>query len=191
MQVSSKYTSTAGQDAACQKDYGQPYIDRWHKLQDTYCNTSVDAASSSHVQCYAHPEADLSTCLARDLVITSTSLFIGSSPHSSELPQPQPGSIHLACNRTANPKSFLRGRLESNEGSRAWLVTAPTFGAGPSTLQAACSGPQAVAHPVLFLLRVDPQNAFHSLETVVAVFAALAVLKLEPQHLTHGMEVRA
>lgn len=180
-------------DAACQKDYGQPYLDRWRKLQGTYCNSrssTTSAAASSHVQCYAHPEADLSTCFARDLVLTSTTAFIGSTPHSSELPQPRPGSIHLSCNRTIDPGRFLRGRLQSNEGSRAWLVTAPAFGPASTKLKAACSGPQAVAHPVLFVLRVDPQNAFHNLETVVSVFSALAVLQLDPHHLTHGLEVR-
>lgn len=142
------------------------------------------------MQCYAHPEADLSTCLAQNLVLSSTKAFLGSTPHSSELPQPQPGSIQLSCNKAVDPAAFLRGRLQSNEGSRAWLVTAPSFIPPSSQTQAACSGPHAVLHPVLFVLRVDPQNAFHNLETVVSVFAALAVLQLEPQHLQHGMEVR-
>lgn len=195
LKVAAKHTRTDAADAACQKDYGQPYLDRWRKLQGTYCNSSssssTTADASSHVQCYAHPEADLSTCFARDLVLTSTTAFTGSTPHSSELPQPRPGSIHLACNRTTtDPSRFLRGRLQSNEGSRAWLVTAPAFGPASTKLQAVCSGPQAVAHPVLFLLRVDPQNAFHNLETVVSVFSALAVLQLDQHHLTHGQEVR-
>jgi hypothetical protein len=188
LKVAAKHARTNDADAACQKDYGQPYLDRWRKLQGSYCNSS-SSNTNSHVQCYAHPEADLSTCFARDLVLTSTPGFTGSTPHSSELPQPQPGSIHLSCNRTADPARFLRGRLQSNEGSRAWLVTAPAFGPASTQLQAACSGPQAVAHPVLFVLRVDPQNAFHNLETVVSVFSALAVLQLDPHHLTHGLEV--
>lgn len=192
LKVAAKQTRNGDEDAACHKDYGQPYLDRWRKLQGTYCNSSssTTAAASSHVQCYAHPEADLSTCFARDLVLTSTTAFTGSTLHSSELPQPRPGSIHLSCNRTTDPSRFLRGRLQSNEGSRAWLVTAPAFGPASAKLQAACSGPQAVAHPVLFVLRVDPQNAFHHLETVVSVFSALAVLQLDPHHLTHGLEVR-
>jgi hypothetical protein len=186
LQVASKAAaSAAAQDAACLKDYGQQYLARWRKLQGTYCNSTA----GSHVQCYAHPEADISTCFARDLFMTSTNSFIGNAPHSSELPQPQPGSIHLSCQRTQDPATFLRGRLQSNEGSRAWLVTAPAFSSPSSQEQASCGGPQAVAHPVLFLLRVDPQNAFHNLETVVSVFSALAVLQLEPRHMTHGVEV--
>ena len=126
----------------------------------------------------------------RGLLLTSTTAFLGSSsPHASELPQPHPGSIQLACNRTADPATFLRGRLQSNEGSRAWLVTAPSFGGLQQAQQASCSGAEAVAHPVLFVLRVDPQNAFHNLETVVSVFAALAVLQLDQSHFSHGMEV--
>jgi len=142
------------------------------------------------VQCYAHPEADLSTCLVQNLLVTSTQGFIGSTPHSSELPQPASGSLQLACNVTAPAKSFLRGRLQSNEGSRAWMVTAPQFGTASSRLQHACSGPQVVSHPVLFVLQVDPQNAFHNLEAVVSVFSALAVLQLQPQYLRYGIEVR-
>jgi hypothetical protein len=189
LQVATKAAASPAQDAACLKDYGQQYLDRWRRLQGSYCNSTADASTGSHVQCYAHPEADISTCFARDLVLSSTNSFIGNSPHSSELPQPQPGSIHLSCNRTQDPATFLRGRLQSNEGSRAWLATAPAFGVPSSQQQDSCSGPQAVAHPVLLLLRVDPQNAFHNLETVVSVFSALAVLQLEPRHLTHGIEV--
>lgn len=191
LQVAATHISTDGQDVACLKNYGQQYLGRWNKLQDTYCNTTAGAHSDtyiSHVQCYAHPEADLSTCLVRNLLLTSTTAFLGSSPHSSELPQPSTGSIRLACNRTADPTTFLRGRLQSNEGSRAWLVTAPSFEAADSQAQHACSG-AAVAHPVMFVLRVDPQNAFHHLETVVSVFAALAVLQLDQSHLSHGLEV--
>lgn len=187
--MASKNAASAAQDATCLKDYGQQYLDRWRKLQGTYCNSTAEPRTGSNVHCYAQPEADISTCFARDLILTSTNSFIGNSPHNSELPQPQPGSIHLSCNRTADPATFLRGRLQSNEGSRAWLVTAPTFGVASSQQQASCSGPQAVSHPVLFVLRVDPQNAFHNLETVVSVFSALAVLQLEPRHLTHGIEV--
>jgi hypothetical protein len=178
-------------NAACLKHYGQQYLERWRSLQGAYCNSSSAVLQGSHVQCWAHPEADLSTCYVQDLLLTSTSSFLGRHPHSSQLPQPAAGSIQLACNRTADPKSFLRGRLQSNEGSRAWLVTAPTFKAPSNTdLKGPCAGMHVVAHPVLFLLRVDPQNAFHDLETVVSVFSALAVLHLDPSLLRYGMEVR-
>jgi hypothetical protein len=56
------------------------------------------------VACHAHPEADISTCLARNLLLRSTTGFIGASPSRSELPQPAAGSVHLACNRTAPPQ---------------------------------------------------------------------------------------
>lgn len=196
LQVASKHTSTAGDEAACLKDYGRQYLERWRRLQGAYCNTttagpaqSYPVALHSHVQCYAHPEADISTCLAQNLVLTSADAFLGSKPHQSELPQPNSGSIQLSCSRAVDPAVFLRGRLQSNEGSRAWLITSPSFVPGNDQVQGLCSGPQAVSHPVLFVLRVDPQNAFHNLETVVSVFAALAVLQLEPQELRHGIEV--
>lgn len=186
-------------DAACLRDYGQLYVERWRALQATYCNstTTPSSTASSHVQCYAHPTADLSTCLARNLLLTSAAAFLGGegTPHSSELPQPAPGSIQLACSRTTDAPSFLRGRLSNNEGMRAWLVTAPSFGlpqhasTAGTQVQQSCSGAHAVAHPVLFLLRVDPQNSFHNLEAVVSVFAGLAVLQLDAAHLRHGMEV--
>jgi hypothetical protein len=47
-----------------------------------------------------------------------------------------------------------------------------------------------VRHPVLLLMRVDPQNAFHNLETVLSVFTALAVLQLQPRQLARGLQVR-
>lgn len=184
--------SAAADDAACIKDYSQPYLDRWRALQGTYCNASTSDAvssSSSHVQCYAHPEADLSTCMVQNLFLSSTIAFLGDTPHTSELPQPAPGSIRLACNRSSTPSQFLRGRLQTNEGSRAWLVTAPSFGSPSTQLQRSCSSQQAVPHPVLFLLRVDPENSFHNLETVISVFSTLAVLKLEPGLLRYGLEV--
>jgi hypothetical protein len=73
-----------------------------------------------------------------------------------------------------------------------WLVQAPQFDvpAAAADQQRACSAGRTVQHPVLFLIRVDPENAFHNLETVVSVFAALTTLQLQPQQYAGGLEVR-
>ncbi|KAF6258335.1 hypothetical protein COO60DRAFT_1133520 [Scenedesmus sp. NREL 46B-D3] len=70
-----------------------------------------------------------------------------------------------------------------------WLVQAPQFDVPAAEQQRACSQGRVVQHPVLFLMRVDPENAFHNLEAVVSVFAALATLQLKPQHYLGGLEV--
>lgn len=158
----------------------------------TYCNSSAaDTGSGSTITCHAHPEADISTCLLQNMVLQSSSAFLGSKDGIPGLPNPAAGSIRVSCNRTGDPKAFLRGRLHSNEGSRVWLVQAPAFGVHAAEQQRFCSPDTVVTHPVLFLMRVDPENAFHNLEMVVSVFAALAALQL-PQQLFWplGLEVR-
>jgi hypothetical protein len=181
---------------ACSADYGEQYLRRWNKLQDTYCNSSAASAAaaapstSSSVTCHAHPEADLATCVARNLVLQSSTAFLGKKDGIAGLPNPAAGSIQLSCKQTAEPKAFLRGRVQSNEGSRMWLVQAPQFDVPAADQQRACSAGRTVQHPVLFLMRVDPENAFHNLETVVSVFAALATLQLQSQQYAGGLEVR-
>jgi hypothetical protein len=71
-----------------------------------------------------------------------------------------------------------------------WLVQAPQFNVPAAEQQRVCSEGRIVQHPVLFLMRVDPENAFHNLETVVSVFAALATLQLQPFTYNGGLEVR-
>ncbi|WIA10303.1 hypothetical protein OEZ85_010496 [Tetradesmus obliquus] len=69
------------------------------------------------------------------------------------------------------------------------LVQAPQFNVPAAEQARACSEGHTIQHPVLFLMRVDPENAFHNLETVVSVFAALATLQLQPQQYNGGLEV--
>uniref|UniRef100_A0A383V844 Uncharacterized protein n=1 Tax=Tetradesmus obliquus TaxID=3088 RepID=A0A383V844_TETOB len=189
-------TSETASTPSCSADYGEQYLRRWNKLQDSYCNTSLSSSAaetqtsiSSSVACHAHPEADLATCAARNLVLQSSTAFLGSKDGIAGLPNPAAGSIRLSCKRTADPKAFLRGRLQSNEGSRMMLVQAPQFDVRAAEQARACSAARTIQHPVLFLMRVDPENAFHNLETVVSMFAALATLQLQPQQYNGGLEV--
>lgn len=189
-------TSETASTPSCSADYGEQYLRRWNKLQDSYCNTSssssaaeTQTSTSSSVTCHAHPEADLATCAARNLVLQSSTAFLGSKDGIAGLPNPAAGSIRLSCKRSADPKAFLRGRLQSNEGSRMMLVQAPQFNVPAAEQARACSEGHTIQHPVLFLMRVDPENAFHNLETVVSVFAALATLQLQPQQYNGGLEV--
>jgi hypothetical protein len=128
--------------------------------------------------------------VASNLVLQSSTAFLGKRDGIAGMPNPAAGSIRLSCKRTAEAKDFLRGRLQSNEGSRMWLVQAPQFDVPAEEQQRACSAGNIVQHPVLFLMRVDPENAFHNLETVVSVFAALATLQLPSQEYDSGLEVR-
>lgn len=199
--------STPASSTTCSAGYGLHYIDRWRALQGTYCNSSNTAAPpspgstatvSSTVHCYAHPEADISVCSTRNLVVTSSLDFLGAKDSGIPgLPNPKSGSVQLACEQVGDPRIFLRGRLHSNEGSRMWLVQAPNFISGPATgnvyerMQQACSPSSRVQHPVLVITRVDPENAFHNLEGVISVFAALAVLQrdIPKQAFQQGLEV--
>jgi hypothetical protein len=197
MQLAARHlaTSETASTPSCSADYGEQYLRRWNKLQDSYCNSSstseaLSAGSSSSVTCHAHPEADLTTCVARNLVLQSSAAFLGRKDGIAGLPNPAAGSIRLSCKQTADAKAFLRGRLQSNEGSRMWLVQAPQFNVPAAEQQQACSTGRIIQHPVLFLMRVDPENAFHNLETLVAVFAALATLQLQPHVYSGGLEVR-
>lgn len=209
MQAAAKHLakSTTGNDVACSASYGLQYIQRWRALQGNYCNSSsvptvpspsTSPTVSSTVDCYAHPEADISACSTRNLVLSSSLDFLGEKDSGiTGLPNPKAGSIQLACERTADPKSFLRGRLQSNEGSRMWMVQAPHFVLDPAAssiyhrMQQACTSDRRVQHPVLVITRVDPENAFHNLEGVISVFAALAVLQQEipKQVFQQGLEV--
>eukprot|EP00878_Enallax_costatus_P040353 GHUV01046526.1.p1 GENE.GHUV01046526.1~~GHUV01046526.1.p1 ORF type:complete len:260 (-),score=51.97 GHUV01046526.1:42-821(-) len=193
---------------ACSADYGIKYIQRWRALADVYCNSSEPdvqqpgspLAVRSTVECYAHPEADINVCSARNVVTTSSLDFLGAENSGIRgLQNPKPGSIQLVCQRTSDPRAFLRGRLDSNEASRMWLVQAPEFISSSVTadtatyerMQQSCSPSRRIQHPVLMITRVDPENAFHNLEGVVSVFAALAVVQQQvpKQIFQRGLEV--
>lgn len=209
LQAAEKYTAKTDNSNQCPADYGSGYIERWRALQGYYCNGSRSAPASSipgsppdvssTVTCHAHPEADISVCAARNLLLSSSLDFLGTKDSGIHgLPNPKQGSILLACQPTHTPQRFLRGRLQSNEGSRMWFVQAPgyvsdtaTAGSTYGRMTQACSPSRRVQHPVLMITRVDPENAFHNLEGVVSVFAALAVLQQQvPKQLFHqGLEV--
>jgi len=180
-------TETAS-TATCSADYGDQYVQRWAKLKDTYCGSANESFSS--VTCSAHPEADLSACIAHNVVLSSKDLM-GRKSGSHSLPNPLPGSLKLSCKQTQDPEQFLRGRLNSNEGSRIWLRDAALFDVPESEQRSACSdGALLVQHPVLVIMRVDPDNAFHNLEAISTMLAALQVLQLPSEVLKSGLEVR-
>lgn len=200
-------SDTAG-TADCSAHYGMNYIHRWRALAGVYCNNSKPAvqhpgsvpAAPSTVDCYAHPEADISVCSVRNVLLASSLDFLGAENSGiHELPNPKPGSILLACQYTRDAVTFLRGRLQTNEGSRMWLVQAPKFVSSSTAadavtyerMQQSCSPSRRIQHPVLILTRVDPENAFHNLEGLVSVFAALAVVQqqIPMQAFRQGLEV--
>lgn len=179
--------------AECSSRYGAGYLARWRKLSGDFCGDSsssssrivvADAAAeqapSSWVRCYAHPAKELTGCVAANMIIDSAALM-GTSRQEDALPQARPGAVRLGCQAVPDDAAqpFLRGRLR-REGMRRWLVQARAAApAPPAAMQASCGGASTllVRHPVLLLLRLDEYNAFHHLEFVVSLFAALAVMQ--------------
>jgi hypothetical protein len=113
----------------------------------------------SSVRCNAHPAADLTTCLATNLVLDAAA-FVGRGGAAGGLPGAARGSVRLGCIATEPVAGYLRGRLK-NEGPRRWLVNAAAH-VPPAAVDAACGGPRAVRHAVVLLTRVDGANAFHN-----------------------------
>eukprot|EP00775_Hariotina_reticulata_P010945 gene10945-11099_t len=180
-------SSDSASNEACSADYGEQYIKRWARLKGTYCGGTNQSYSS--VTCHAHPEADLSVCKAHNLVLSSKD-FMGRKSDSHSLPQPFAGSVKLSCKQLQHPGQFLRGRLNSNEGSRIWLRDAARFDVPELEQRSACSDEALVVqHPVLVIMRVDAENAFHNLEAISTMLAALQVLQLPSEALKAGLEV--
>ena len=170
----------------CGARAGVGYVERWRRLGGTLCAPPGGSAASSDssggsvssssggsaggllapeqgslVRCNAHPAADLTVCAASNLLLDAAA-FAGAEKAADALPAAAPGSARVACNRTAPVEGFLRGRLR-NEGPRR-LVVAAAGRASQADVAAACADGArgAVRHAVVFVTRLDGQNAFHN-----------------------------
>jgi len=105
----------------CDSRYGSTYLARWRATGREVCApppttpTSGDddddgnggpptppPAATSRVYCAAHPGAELTTCVARNLVLADSEAFMGTlgvAPGTvpPEVPAGAPGSVRLAC----------------------------------------------------------------------------------------------
>jgi hypothetical protein len=152
----------------CDTRVGVGYLQRWRKLGGVYCNASEAAGGGnaggggggSRVRCNAQPVADLTACLATNMVIDAKAFAGGGKRPADGLPRAPPGSVRLGCNATRPVANFLRGRLR-NEGPRRWIVDAARL-VPAADVDAACAGAGAVRHAVVFVTRLDGSNAFHN-----------------------------
>jgi hypothetical protein len=152
----------------CDSRYGSTYLARWAATGREICapppptpppttgdaegagDANADAnpfssATTSSVYCAAHPGAELTACVARNLVLSDSDAFMGTprvAPGTvpPELPLGAPGSVRLACGlsptaatggngnnttTTATDKveALLRRRLDQ-DGPKQWIRAA-------------------------------------------------------------------
>lgn len=176
-------------ELSCTSRYGAQYIERWRHFSSQFCQSdgSAPGTPGSTMYCSAHPASDLSACSGHNIILNSIAFMGPKTPR--ELPSPMNGSVLMHCQNVQQSQSYLRGRTQK-DGLRQWLQDAPQMIAAEQ-LKNLCSpnATSVIQHTVLFLMREDTTNAFHNLEHVISVFAALAVLELGPASFRQCLQV--